>query len=60
MKVEGLVVSVGHKLREKDVGKEIRRLTPSVLGHISTASFTYIYTISLTLGRVYGGQKLNG
>ncbi|MPC26789.1 hypothetical protein E2C01_019939 [Portunus trituberculatus] len=37
----------------------VSQLTPSVLGHIFTLRFVYVYTILLTLARVYGGQKIN-
>ncbi|MPC45078.1 hypothetical protein E2C01_038763 [Portunus trituberculatus] len=34
-------------------------LTPSLLGRIFTMSFGCKWTILLTLGMVYGGQKIN-
>ncbi|MPC28300.1 hypothetical protein E2C01_021501 [Portunus trituberculatus] len=34
--------------------------TRYVLGHIFTLRFLYDLTILLTLGRVYGDQKING
>ena len=35
-------------------------LSPSVLGHILIASFGCDQTVLLALGRVYGGEKING
>ncbi|MPC19691.1 hypothetical protein E2C01_012614 [Portunus trituberculatus] len=35
-------------------------LTSSILGHNFTLRFTYDKTILLTLGKIYGGQKING
>ncbi|MPC29479.1 hypothetical protein E2C01_022713 [Portunus trituberculatus] len=35
-------------------------LTLSILGHIFTLRFVYNWTILLTLGRVYGDQKIYG
>ncbi|MPC83229.1 hypothetical protein E2C01_077933 [Portunus trituberculatus] len=32
----------------------------SILGHIFTLRFVYDWTILLTLGKVYRGQKING
>ena len=51
------------RMKGEEVWKEHKVewiLAPSVLGHIFITSLEYDLTISLILGRVYGGQRING
>ncbi|MPC45997.1 hypothetical protein E2C01_039704 [Portunus trituberculatus] len=46
----------------KKTGLRLITLTciPSILGHVFILRFMYDWIILLTLGRVCGGQKING